>query len=302
MKHALLAAAFLLSACATASAQAQHAAGCPPAGYDRAGLEALKASNWVIADEAARNAFARAVTACLADPDPAVRDGIAFEGLQHMMRARTLSDATMMALQDDLEARMVGPEGAGFARPFAVLVLAEVARADRVQAFLTPERRERLIAAGTAYLRGVRDYRGFDDSDGWRHGVAHASDLMLQLTLNPALGKPELERIRDAIASQVSPSEHAYVFNESGRLATPIIYMARRGVFSEAEWTAWLTSVAAPAPFDSWDGTYSSEAKLAKKHNASAFLQAIYLNARVSENTADDALLPGALAGLQALP
>ena len=30
----------------------------------------------------------------------------------------------------------------------------------------------------------VRDYRGFDAKQGWRHGVAHGADLLLQLSRN----------------------------------------------------------------------------------------------------------------------
>ncbi len=299
MKHPFFAALLLLSACATARAEPSA---CPPAGYDRPRLEALKAAEWAIADAGERERFARALTVCLASPDPALRDGIAFEALQHMMRARQLSPATMMELQDDLEARLAAHEGAGFERPFAALVLAEVARADRVDAYLTPERRERLVAAATSFLRGVRDYRGFDQRDGWRHGVAHGADLMLQLSLNPALGRPELERIRDAIAAQIAPDSHAYVFGEGERLAAPILFMARRGVFSEAEWSAWLAQAAAPTPYPSWDGAFSSEALLRRRHNATAFLSALYLNARLSETTDDDVLLPGAEAALRSLP
>ena len=29
------------------------------------------------------------------------------------------------------------------------------------------------MTAAAAYLSGVRDYRGYDETAGWRHGVAH---------------------------------------------------------------------------------------------------------------------------------
>ena len=149
MKHITFAAALLLAACATAP---EARADCPPAGYSRAQLEALKASDWTVADDAARNRLARAMTECLASPDPALRDALAFEALQHWMRAHQLSDAAMLAIDDDLQARLTAPEGPGFERPFAALVLAEVARADRMQAYLTPARRASLLDASIAYL------------------------------------------------------------------------------------------------------------------------------------------------------
>jgi len=103
MKQLVFAAALLMSACATAEAQTPS---CPPAGYDRARLEAIKANGWAVASDRERNRLARALTACLASPDPTIRDGIAFEAYAHWLRGRQLSVETMRALADDLDARL----------------------------------------------------------------------------------------------------------------------------------------------------------------------------------------------------
>ena len=92
---------------------------CAPAGWDRAKLDALKAAEFEIADADEREAFATRITACLADPDPALRDGIAFEALSHMLRAKQLDDATKRELLVDLSARLDAPDPMGFGRPFA---------------------------------------------------------------------------------------------------------------------------------------------------------------------------------------
>jgi Protein of unknown function (DUF2785) len=293
-----------LAACATAPAPAQSPAqtGCAPVGMSRAELEALKAADWAVADDGARNALARGLTGCLGDPDPALRDGLAFEGLQHFLRQRQLSNETMLALLSDLEARLVAPEGQGFERPFAALALAEVARADRVEPYLTPEQRAHLLDVSVAFLTNVRDYRGFDAHEGWRHGVAHGADLMLQLALNPAFGKPELTRIRDAVASQLAPPDHFYVYGESLRLAQPILYIARRNVFSEEEWTAWFVEMSGPGPLGGWDNAFSSQVGLARRHDLLSFVTVVYTLADASGGGAFAPLLPGARAALAALP
>jgi hypothetical protein len=295
MRHAFFA-ALLLAACATAPEPAQ--AQClPAAGFSRADLDALKAAEWQLPDEARRNALARALTACLGDPDPTLRDGIAFEAYAHWLRGRQLSNETMLWLADDLERRLTAPEGPGFERPFAVLVLSEVARADRIEAYLTPERRAQLVNAATAYFSSVRDYRGFDEREGWRHGVAHGADLLLQLALNPALGRPELTQLRDAIATQLAPEGHSYTYGESERMMRPIIFIAQRGVFTPEEWQEWLvreTVVSADA--------FTSQPGLSRRHNMMVFLSLLYMQANLSANEADNALLPGAQAALRALP
>ena len=93
----------------------------------------------------------------------------------------------------------------GFRQPFAALVLAEVARTDRIESWLTPAQRVALVDSAARYVTSVRDYRGFDPKEGWRHGVAHGADLLLQLALNPAVDRAGLDRLLGAVAAQVAP-------------------------------------------------------------------------------------------------
>jgi Protein of unknown function (DUF2785) len=272
---------------------------CPPAGYDHARLTALKADEFKVDDDVQRNTLALALTACLADPDPDLRDRIAFGAYHIWLRGKALTTDTMLALAADLEARLVAPEGPGFERPFAALVLSELARADRIEAYLPPARRTQLLEASLEWFTGVRDYRGFDEPEGWRHSVAHGADLLLQLGLNPAFGRDELVRIRDAVVRQIAPPGHFYIYGESERLAAPIIFIARRSVFSAEDWSAWFAQFAEPTQ---WENAYWSQTGLAKRHDTMAFLSAVYVNARISEDAADNALLPGVEVALKAMP
>jgi len=295
VKHIALAAALVLAACATVPAGAQTQ--CQPAGYTRQQLDALKAAEWALPDDVARNRLALALADCVGDPDPTLRDGIAYEGLQYWLRAQRLSPETMRALAANLEAQLSAPDPQGFRQPFAALVLSEVARADRIEPYLDAQARTLLLDRSLTYFTSVHDYRGFDEREGWRHGVAHGADVLLQLSLNPALGKPELERIRDAIATQVAPQEHFYIYGESERLARPIIFIAQRGLISEEEWTRWFAQFPTAG-----ENMFASQAGLARRHNVNAFLQIVWLNAKLSESTADDVVLPGAEAALRAMP
>jgi hypothetical protein len=297
MNRFVLAAALLFAACIAAPAEAQDAS-CPPAGYDRARLEALKAANWEISSRRERERFARAIAACVASPDPFLRDGVAFEALTHMLRNDRLATAVRVDLTRDMLARLRADEGEGFERPFAALVLSELARADRIAAYYDDAMRRETLDRAIAYFTTVRDYRGFDEREGWRHGVAHGADLLLQLALNPAFGADEIRRIRDALATQVAPQGHFYIYGESARLARPVIFMAQRGVLAEEDWTAWFAQF---APAEDED-LFSSQAGLARRHNMIAFASIVAAYARLTETAADDVLLPGAEALLRALP
>ena len=311
MKQILAVSFVLLAACSpkaeAPAAPAQPAAAtavadpCIPSGKTRADFDALKAAGFEIADEAERQAFARTITACLGSPDPALRDGIAYEALTHMLRGKQLSPETMKALLVDLQAKLEAPEGEGFVRPFAALALSEVARADRVEAYLSNEDLLGLVVKGQHYLINVQDYRGFDERHGWRHGVAHGSDLLMQLVLNPRLDKEALGLIVSAVATQVAPKGHFYVNGESERLARPVLFAAARGALSETQWSEWLMQLATPAP-EIADKVFASAEGLAWKHNTMAFLSVLYVNVTLGSDKADDVMLKGLDAALKALP
>lgn len=237
------------------------------------------------------------LAACLADPDPQARDHFAFETLSAWMRGNLLDAATLRALLVDLEARLGAVDPDGFERPFAALALSEVARVDRLAPFLSDAERAELLAKALAYFTTVRDYRGFDVREGWRHGVAHGADLLLQLALNPAFGAPELARIRDAVATQITPAGHSYTFGEPDRLARPILAIAGRNVFTEQDWRAWM------APFTTgWDEWFRTPNGLARRHDALAFFSILELTARLGSDPADDVLIAPADEVLKALP
>jgi hypothetical protein len=98
----------------------------------------------------------------------------------------------------------------------------------------------------------------------------------------------------------VPASTHAYVFGEPGRLARPVMFVAKRGVHTEAEWNAWFSQFA-PKLGDA-KLAYMDEAWLAKRHDLLAFLTALYLEADRSEDTQLQALEAPIVAGLKSVP
>ena len=156
---------------------------------------------------------------------------------------------------------------------------------------------------GADYLVSVRDYRGFDAGQGWRHGVAHGADLLMQLALNPALDRAQLDRILAAVATQVAPAgEHAYTYGEPERLARPVIFVLKRGLHDDVAWSLWLQGVVAPAPMADWSGAFGSQAGLAKRHNTRAFLLALYAGLQEGGDEALRARVPAVVDALRKVP
>lgn len=298
-----LVAACALCAMLATTVEAQPSEVCPPAGWTAERLATLKAGKFALEDAAARRTLALALTACLGDPNPVLRDGVAFEALTTWMRTGALDQATVSELGNRLMPMLSAPDAGGFRRPFAALVMAEVARTDRIKAWMAVEQREAIVQAAAAYLSGIQDYRAFSNSEGFRHGVAHGADFALQLALNPAISKPQLDRLLAAVATQIAPRHLvSYTAGESDRLARPVLFIAQRGQHSDEEWKAWFAQVLGPAPLASWDEAFSSELGLAKRHNTRAFLLSMYASASTAENAGVRQLLPPVREGLKQLP
>ena len=265
---------------------------CPPAGETKASLQAWRQGEWKQpADDAVRNALALALLDCLSDPDPALRDLGAFDALQTWLRTGRIDAPTLALLRERLMAMLaVPPDPAGFTQPFAALVLSEVARVDRQRGHLGDAERNALVQRGAQWLADWRDYRAFDDTEGWRHGVAHGADLMLQLALNPKLTRSQAEVMLAAIAQQVMPpGDVAYRHGEPDRLAAAVYYLAQGKLLEAADWERWLLALAARR-----ERTPYNAHTLGQKHNLSAFLNSLYVAVREAGSAELQArLLPG---------
>lgn len=250
----------------------------------------------------AGNADLDALAACLGDPDPAVRDDFAFTLWSEGLRGKYLAPAQMRHALGLLTKMVAAPDdAAGFRRPFAALTLSEVARADRVETFLTDAELHALAETGTTYLRGVHDYRGFIAGEGWRHGVAHGADVMLQLALNPRLSRADADLILGAVAAQVAPaSSPYYIHGEASRLARPVLFLAKRTDIDDAAWAAWFRTLQADDT-PRWRKVNGNAERLSAVHNSTAFATAIYVSAAESGDAQIRRLAPLAAELLKAL-
>ena len=286
---------------------APASAGCTPPAPMKLQLESLKRDKWVLLDSATRQGLAIAVIDCLGAADPVLRDELSFDALSAWMRAKQLTPETLRTINGKLQAVLndgklnasSSSSESGFLQAFAALALSEVVRVDRVQAFLTDEELERLLTTSTKYLTNVRDYRGFTEGEGWRHGVAHGADLMLQLSLNPRLTKPQLDRILAAVASQIAPQgEHFYRYREGERLMAPVFYIARRELYQEVDWSAWIATLMSQTEATG----VQSQTTLARRHNLSGFLLPLYFSLRESGDAGQrERLLPSVTKALKGL-
>jgi hypothetical protein len=268
---------------------------------DGAGTDRSQPAEQAPSDPQARAASVTALLECLASTDPVRRDEIAFGTLQRWMRANAFAPDELRALRDRLFAMLQAPDPDGVARPFAALTLSEVARTDRIAPWMREDERETMVVRAAAYLASVDDYRGYRNGEGWRHGVAHGADWAMQLALNSALQRPQLDRLRDAIAVQAVPAAaHAYVFGEPERLARPLLFIARRDLHTTDDWRAWFGALRERLgdPALAW----KDETWLARRHDLAALLAALQLASGDSSDPGIAKLRPALLEAMKALP
>lgn len=284
-----------------ASLPALSAPACPHAADARTALSAMKTVPSPPADPAGRLHASMALIACLGDADPALRDGVAYTTLARWLRSGAYAPAELRDLRGQLYALLDGPAGAGYAHPFAALVLSEVARTDRIAPWMDADERTAMVRRASAYLESVDDDRSFDPVEGWRHGVAHGADWLMQLALHPALQQEHAARMLDAIAAQAVPARaHAYVAGEPGRLARPVLFLAQTRPQSVQAWGDWFAAL--PPRVGDPALAYADRDWLARRHDLGAFLQALYVMADQSEDADVRALLSGIVGALKALP
>lgn len=258
-------------------------------------LHQLKANEFVEEDSTKRQATAIGLVNCIDKSDPEIRDGIVFEGLSFWLRNQQLTIPTTQTLFSSFN-QILSTENTdpnNFSQPFAALILAEVVRVDRISPYLTDKQRQEVVNTATNYMASIDDYRGFDDTTGWRHAVAHSADLFLQLALNKQITAVQLKQLLEGISSQVvAKNQHFYHYGEPKRLALATIYIVLRGELTQPELQLFFDNIVDPSPFENWHSVYGSNIGLAKLHNSRSFLSELYTITASSKNPQLEKLRP----------
>jgi hypothetical protein len=188
--------------------------------------------------------------AYLASPDPARRDVVAYEVLDHWIGKGVLADAEVRALAERLVGNLRGPLGAPdgvFLRSFSALMLASIVARDVATPFLGDPERRAILAAARDYAHRETDLRGHTGERGWAHAAAHTADLLAQIAKLPSLGDDDRAVILDAVAGFVVRQHGQVLYHgEDARLGVAVVAAARAGIAQPAL-DAWLAALKAAA-------------------------------------------------------
>jgi hypothetical protein len=190
--------------------------------------------------------------AWLVSPDPVRRDELALEVLAAwIVDKKVLAPPALSALAARRMAALAAPHDpapdAVFGRSFSALTLSLIVARDLATPFLTPAEVRAQLAAAAAYARTEADLRGHVGAQGWAHAAAHTGDWLRRLARHPALGAADAPVVLGAVADLVVRRHgHNLHHGEDGRLAEPVLALARRDLVDAAMLAPWTERLLAP--------------------------------------------------------
>ena len=192
------------------------------------------------------------LTRMLGDPDPEVRDGIAFPTMATWIDDGVYDDL-LVGLGDgmchglDIGLGEVESDTV-FRRSFSALILTECIDRTTRAALGGPNVVLRWGDRIMSWYSRERDLRGFVPGKGWAHAVAHGADALGALARSPVLGRLELTVILDVMADRLlTPTDAFFVCGEGDRLAFATMHLLRRDVLGIDVLEPWVARLAAGA-------------------------------------------------------
>lgn len=192
------------------------------------------------------------LTRMLGDPDPDIRDGIAFPTLATWIDEGVYDDL-LVGLGDgmthglDFGLGLVRDDSV-FRRSYSALVLTECIDRSTTAGLAGPEVVLRWGDRVMGWLARERDLRGFVPDHGWAHALAHGADALAALARSPFIGRLELTVILDVIADRLlADTDSFWISGEDDRLALATMQVLSRNVLGLDVLEPWVVRVAAGA-------------------------------------------------------
>src|SRR3954453_15521593 len=192
------------------------------------------------------------LTRMLGDPDPDVRDGIAFPTMAPWIDEGVYDDL-LVGLGDgmchglDIGLGEVESDTV-FRRSFSALILTECIDRPPRAALGGPNVVLRWGDKIMSWHARERDLRGFVPGKGWAHAVAHGADALGTLAHSPHVAANELTVLLDVIADRVLlPVEQLFANGEPDRLAGATMAVLPRDTLPMKVIEPWIARLAATA-------------------------------------------------------
>ncbi|WP_222851630.1 DUF2785 domain-containing protein [Phytoactinopolyspora mesophila] len=218
------------------------------------------------------------LAAMLGEPDPHVRDDIAYSVL-HTWISEGVYDHLLSGLGDGLAYGL--RQGLGeretnsvLRRSYSAITLAGVVARDNLIHTLPPAVVLTWADYAVAWILAEKDLRGWVPELGWVHAITHGADLLATLTASRHLGTDELAVLLDVVAERLlTQTDQRFSGHETERLAYATMSLLHRNLVPTDVLETWLERLAPMAG----DVNAPNTPEPANKVNAMEYLKALHL-------------------------
>lgn len=212
---------------------------------DRAAWVTLAQNGHAIPDGRSAIDLLVEANALLGSPDPVLRDDVAFGAAERWIREGKIAPddlRRLLAMWRTNTADGLGTSGDDrvFKRSFSALCLSLIAARDLAAPFLEPAEVQAFFDAMLDYFDNEADLRGFDQTRGWMHSVAHTSDTLKFLARNPKLAAGADARLLRAVTTKIDSAPTVFAWGENHRMALALQSAVRRPDADGGALAAWL--------------------------------------------------------------
>lgn len=242
----------------------------------------LADNKFALPEGASAAALLEEASALLASPDPALRDGVAYEAAaEWIVRKKVVGPEELrklLALWTPNLKEGVGQAGDDrvLLRSFSALDLSLLAARDLDTPYLEPAELSSLLDAALAYLAAERDLRAYDAGKGWIHATAHTADLLKFLARNPRLTHADAARVLPGIGGKLRDVGEVFAWGEDERLASAALAVVRRKDFEPAWLEAWQEGLVSSAA-GLWEAPSLDVRRFAAAQNAKHVLARLHV-------------------------
>lgn len=203
--------------------------------------ERIKADDFAVPDDRPLPELFEDLCDGLASPDPDLRDGAVFPVLATWV-SRGVFDTDPRTVGDRMAVMLRAEEIQ--ARTFATLVLAALIERDNEVHNVDGTDAHRWFVAFAEWWVGESDLRGWDDSRGWLHAVAHGADTLAAYGASRHLGVVGLRDLLDTVRRRlVAGTDHVWDAQEDDRVALACAVVLARPELSAEDAVDWLSTL-----------------------------------------------------------
>lgn len=168
-----------------------------------------------------------------------------------------------------------------FTRSFSMLVIPLLFVRHRESPFLSKDQIHQIKEKVFYNVQEERDYRGYDEENGWAHAIAHAADALDDLAQCSELDKNDLLTILNLVYEKMTITDRIYSDGEDERMVKPIISVLNRKILSQTYVEQWIQS------FGDVEKNLEFLPAFKRKTNIKNFLKSLYFRVKFHKVDAD---------------